>query len=162
MIYSDALKRADEYIRRRKLTVKVQIGGGTQGVVLATESGTAVKALIRQENYMMERDAYLRLREHGVRRLMGFNVPELHNHHDELLIIEMQIVKPPYVLDFGNAYVDCDPPYLYEKRIMVQWEAKKRSEFGQHWPTVRSLMSEFKGLGIYLADIHRGNIAFRE
>ena len=139
-----------------------QIGGGTQGVVLATNMGSAIKALIRKEHYLKERDVYLRLQEYGIGQLAGFNVPELISYHDELLVIEMQIVVKPYVLDFASAYLDCEPPYLHDQHIMAEWERSKRDEFEDRWPEVLRLMSKFKAMGIHLADVKPSNVSFAD
>jgi hypothetical protein len=160
MMYSDAIPRAEEYARRRKLSIEKQLGGGIQGVVFSTHEGTAVKALIRPEFYTRERDVYLRLKQRGIDTIAGFNVPRLLDCHDELLVIEMQIVTPPYVLDFASSYLDSPPPYANDPEIMVPWEAAKREQFEERWPTVKRVMSAFEAHGIYLSDIKPGNIEF--
>lgn len=144
------------------MSMKKVIGGGTQGAVLATTSGTAIKAFIHKEHYITERDVYLRLREHNVGNLAGFNVPRMINFHDELLIIEMEIVLVPFVLDFASAYLDSEPPYFDDQQIMESWEKEKREQFEDRWPEVKSLISLFKGLGIHLADVKPGNIMFAD
>jgi hypothetical protein len=79
MMYSEAIPRAEEYARRRNLSIEKQLGGGIQGVVYSTHEGTAVKALIRPEFYTRERDVYLRLKHRGIEKIAGFNVndPEI-------------------------------------------------------------------------------------
>ena len=104
----------------------------------------------------------MRFKEIGIENVSGFWVPKLLNHHDELLIIEMQIVTPPYVLDFASAYLDAPPPYANDAAIMSAWEAEKREQFEDQWPTVKSLMSAFRAYGIHLADVKPGNVVFAE
>ncbi len=150
--------------RRRNLSIEKQLGGGIQGVVFSTHEGTAVKALIRPEFYARERDVYSRLKQaRESKRLVGFNVPRLLDRHDELLVIEMQIVTLPYVLGF------CEEVFILIRRrslrasdpeIMVPWEAAKREQFEERWPTVKRVMSAFEAHGIYLSDIKPGNIEF--
>jgi hypothetical protein len=160
MMYSDANVRATEYARRRNLSIEKQLGSGIQGVVFSTHDGTAIKALIRSEFYARERNAYLRLRTLGIGKIAGFNVPHLFDFHDELLVIEMQIVTPPYVVDFASAYLDSPPPYANDPEIMGTWEEDKREQFEKQWPTVRRVMAAFQSHGIYLSDIKPGNIEF--
>jgi hypothetical protein len=159
-MYSEAIPRAEEYARRRNLSIEKQLGGGIQGVVFSTHEGTAVKALIRPEFYTRERDVYLRLKQRGIDKIAGFNVPRVLDCHDELLVIEMQIVTPPYVVDFASCYLDSPPPYANDPEIMVPWEDAKREQFEERWPTVKRVMSAFEAHGIYLSDIKRGNIEF--
>jgi hypothetical protein len=160
MMYSEAIPRATEYARRRNLSIEKQLGGGIQGVVFSTHEGTAVKALIRSEFYVRERDVYSRLKQRGIENVGGFNVPRLLDFHDELLVIEMQIVMPPYVVDFASAYLDSLPPYANDPEVMEPWEEAKREQFEEQWPTVRRVMSAFQAHGIYLSDIKPGNIEF--
>jgi hypothetical protein len=89
-------------------------------------------------------------------------VPRLLDFHDELLVIEMQIVMPPYVVDFASAYLDGPPPYADEPEIMEPWEAAKRDQFEQRWPTVKRLIAALQIHGIYLSDVKPGNIEFGE
>lgn len=159
-LYSDASLRALDYSQRRGLVIEKQLGAGTQGVVFSTNRRTAVKSLIRQEHYLRERDVYFRLRDRAVTAIEGFAVPQLVHCHDELWIVEMQIVSPPYVLDFASAYLDELPPYIAEADIMHQWEREKREQFGDHWPRVQTILSQFRAMGIHLADIRPGNIDF--
>jgi hypothetical protein len=162
MMYSEAIQRAEEYARRRSLSIEKQLGGGTQGVVFSTDRGTAIKALTREDFYVKERDAYRKLKSLDVNRVCGFWVPRLISFHDELWVIEMEVVNPPFVLDFASAYLDSKPPDLAEPEVMAEWEAAKREEFEERWPLVRRVLSAFQGYGIYLADIRPGNIAFAE
>lgn len=159
-MYSAASERAESYAKRKKLSIERQIGGGIQGAVFASSSGTAIKALIQGDHYIRERNVYFRLREHNVDELAGFSVPRLVNIHDELLIVEMQIVTPPYVLDFASAYLDEPPPYFDDPAIMQSALARKRELFEDRWPAVSSLLSEFRALGIHLADVKPGNVMF--
>ena len=72
----------------------------------------------------------------------------------------MQIVSPPYVLDFASAYLDEYPPYADSEEIMSQWEQDKREQFEDQWPKIKQVISAFRGIGIHLADLKPGNIMF--
>lgn len=159
---SEASRRAGEYCKRKHLSIEKQIGSGTQGVVFATKSGTAVKALERLECYERERDVYLRLVEKKIETICGFNVPALVNFHDELLVVEMQLVTRPYVLDFASAYLDAKPPYYDDEEIMATDEAFRRDLFEEKWPKVQEIVSAFRQLGIHLADVKPKNIEFAQ
>lgn len=64
-----------------------------------------------RSTYERELAAYRRLHEIGWEQLHGLNIPHLLNFDNERLVIEMTIVHPPFLLDFGKAYVDRPPPY---------------------------------------------------
>lgn len=161
-LYSDAIPRAEEYIKRRNLSIEKQLGGGTQGVIFSTNKGTAIKALMHSECFERERNVYIRLKECDIDSIEGFWVPKLIDYHDELLIVEMQIVTPPYVLDFASAYLDETPPYAEDEEIMAYWENEKIEQFEDRWPVVKQIISEFRALGIHLSDVKPGNIEFEK
>lgn len=120
-----------------------------------------MKSLIRYEHYVRERDIYLRLTERAVDNVRGFAVPRMIDVHDELLVIEMTVVMPPFVLDFAGAYLDQRPPYADDPEKMAEWEQEKIEQFGEEkWEKVCEVMSSFRGLGIYLSDLKPGNIEF--
>jgi hypothetical protein len=110
--------------------------------------------------YQCERDVYRRLAEDGISSVVGFDVPRLINYDDELWVVEMGIVSPPFVLDFAGAYLDEAPNFPDE--IMDEWRQEKKEQFGDRWPEVQDIMREFRKLGIYLADVKPGNIMFRD
>ena len=92
-------------------------------------------------------------------RLLEFDVPQLLGSDDELWIVEMTIVSPPFALDFAGAYLDQKPDFPPE--VMADWRAEKAEQFGEpHWSRVQALMWAFSKLGVYLADVKPGNIVF--
>jgi hypothetical protein len=110
--------------------------------------------------YQRERDIYLRLRNRGVGRILEFKVPKLWHFDDQLWVIEMEIVSPPFVLDFAGAYLDRPPDFPDD--VMEEWRKEKREQFGDRWAQVQDILREFRKMGIYLADVKPGNIMFRE
>jgi hypothetical protein len=80
---------------------------------------------------------------------------------DERWVIEMEVVSPPFVLDFAGAYLDQPPDYPPD--VIEDWEMEKRDQFGEErWEMVRIVMYEFQQMGIYLADVKPGNIMFAD
>jgi len=78
---------------------------------------------------------------------------------DKLKIIEMSVVKPPFILDFGGAYLDSPPPHDPEtlKRSMIE----RKEKFGDQFEMVNHILAELeRRYGIYLSDVHPGNIRF--
>lgn len=129
MIAMDAKKRAKLYAKKKsiKLDFKEPLGDGTDGIVLATDDNSAVKVLKNFDNYSRELRAYQRLSEHDVRFIEGLAVPMLIGHDDDLLIVEMDIVEPPYLLDFGKAYTD--EPTPFDEEQLAAYQASLRDFF---------------------------------
>jgi hypothetical protein len=160
MLYSrsEILDRATRFAQRYACTFEKELGFGFDGIVFSTTCQSAIKAFRYEQLYWRERDVYHRLFDEGILAVRGFNVPRLIRSDDELWIVEMTIVRPPFVLDFAGAYLDQRPDYPDE--VMAEWRAEKAEQFGENWPEVRRIMAEFAALGIYLADVKPGNIEF--
>jgi hypothetical protein len=99
---------------------------------------------------------YLRLQHLGVAQIRGCHVPQLLGYDDDLLIIEMTVVTPPYVLDFAGAYLDRPPDY--SEQTLAEWEAEKREQFGDGWCEVQRILWTLERHGIHLLDISPSNI----
>lgn len=159
----EPLRRARQYVTGRGLTLGGELGFGHQGVVWMTEGQTergeqtAVKAYQREPEYVRERDAYLRLLECDVREIRGCNVPQFIDCDDELWILEMTIVTRPFLLDFAGAYLDWSPDFSEE--VMADWRAEKLEQFGERWPEVEAILRILQTYGIFMIDVHPGNIA---
>lgn len=93
--------KAKRYLQERGRAIVNLLGFGTDGYVWKTNRATAVKVFERQRQYHCERDSYRRLTEHSITQIDGFAIPKLVDYDDELLIVEMAIVSPPYIIDFG-------------------------------------------------------------
>lgn len=106
--------RARQYASRQQREVRFdrRLGFGNDGSVWETDQRTAVKAFERESNYIRERDCYQRLRHLGVEEVGDFEIPRLIGFDDDLWVIEMGIVFPPFLLDFGKAYLDRPPDLL--------------------------------------------------
>lgn len=153
-------QRARQYAEKSGLEIRAELGFGYDGIVFATSCQSAIKALRYRPLYERERDVYLRLQENELSEVLGFIIPRMLHADDELWVIEMEIVSPPFVLDFAGAYLDVPPDYPEE--VMQEWRAEKREQFGDRWPIVQGIMREFRQLGIYLADVKPGNIMFKD
>jgi hypothetical protein len=161
MIFSEELlRRAGEYAAANALLLGNELGRGVRGIdfVAKTHGGTArsaVKIHGRQEAYCRERNVYLRLRERGVQRIRGCEVPQLVRYDDERWVIEMTIVSPPFLLDFAAAYLD--QPLPFSDEVMAEWHEQKREQFGKRWPEVEAILRELESHGIY-QDVSPRNI----
>lgn len=143
------------------------MGAGTQGTVYLCNvhyppqsafAQVAVKFHDRVAAYNRETQVYRRLRDLQITHVAGHRVPLLIHHDDQLLAIEMTIVSPPFCLDFGGAYLDNPPDY--SPQTWADWEQEKREQFEENWPAVENILTEFRLMGIHIADVNPGNIKF--
>jgi hypothetical protein len=154
---------ARQYCAARQLEPAESLGSGKDGIVVAAKNkinpaNFAVKILRHDEAYWREKRAYERLAATRTAEVLGFAVPQMINSDDSLLVIEMTVVKRPFVLDFAGAYLDRRPEFSDE--VWADWEAEKREQFEDRWPVVQQVIDEFEALGIYLMDVSPNNIGF--
>lgn len=144
------------------LNLRTPLGEGTDGKVWKSSAGTAVKAVEREVGYYNERDRYQRLAEYGLtRKIDGFWVPRLVGYHDELRVIEMELVgDPPFIIDFAKVRIDRPPDFSEE--TMREAEEKCEELFQHHWPEVRMLLATLESYGIYYLDPRPWNIVFTD
>jgi hypothetical protein len=154
---------AQSYASRRELELAERLGSGKDGTVFVAKRKTAsarvaIKAHRFEELYFREKLAYERLRRLEISSIRGFNVPQIVDFDDNLKVLEMTIVKRPFVLDFAAAYLDRRPEFPPE--IWAEWEAEKREQFEERWPVVQTILASFEEIGMYLMDVSPANIAF--
>jgi hypothetical protein len=168
-VSDDLWQRSLQYAEKKSLVIDRQryFGFGSDGCVwraLAAPPATETAVKVFEQNYESERDAYLRLRDWGVVDIHGFRVPSLLDYDDDLQVVEMEIVSPPFIVDFGKSHVDI-PPYYYDStEDRERFEAEYAELFtAKEWPKVRSILSTLEHkYGIYYVDPRPGNIAFAE
>ena len=130
-------------------------------MVLSTNQRTAIKSFAYFELYRRERDVYLRFREYGFVQVDGFQIPRLIDFDNNLWVVEMSIVSPPFIVDFAGAYLNVPPSYRDDDDFMEQWLIEKKDEFENDWPRVKRALGKFEALGIYLADVAPRNVRCR-
>lgn len=159
---SNLFTNAKRYAEHNGITIesKEKLGFGTDGTVWDSSRNSAVKALYLERTFQRELDAYKRIAEHGLDSLHGLFIPQILGHDDELLVIEMTIVQPPFLLDFGKAYVDQKPPYWDDPQLVANARAEWAELFEDRWPEVESLLAALEKYGIYYVDPRPGNIVF--
>lgn len=160
----ELLENAEAFARAHGGSPGEELGSGIHGtvVVLKSESGladTALKIHSSAEPYRRECEVYERLLDLGVRKLLGFHVPQLLLRDDALLALGMTIVPPPFVLDFAGAWLDWPPEFSDE--VWAERREKWASEFGDDWPKAQGILAELEELHIYMLDPSPSNIRFR-
>ncbi len=156
---NELLVRLQRYIDRHELTMAVlePLGGGQDGSVWESDRNTAIKVFSREANYWRERDCYLRLHDVGIERLGIFSVPTIIGYDDSLWVVEMDIVTPPYFLDFGKAYLDRRPPFDAEQIAEAMQLAEELFDAAD-WPDVEEALLDLRLVGIHYLDIKPANI----
>ena len=153
--------RANQYAEKYGRRLLGQLGYGYDGSVFATDGQSAIKVLRFERLYIKERSVYERLLSLEVTDVYGFAVPQLIHADDQLWVVEIGIVSPPFVLDFAGAYLGQRPDYPDD--VMEEWQAEKLEQFGEErWGVVQLIMAHFARMGIFLADVKPGNIMFKE
>ena len=152
-------ERAELYAQKRKLTIRNQLGGGYDGLVLGTLQRTAIKVLNAENLFWRELSVYQRLKKHNVSIVAGFDVPRLVSHDDTLWIVEMTIVSPPFVLDFATAGLD--EPLKMSQEEQDAWEDNLREKFEGDFKKVRLVYFALQRYGIHLYDLHPRNVCCR-
>jgi len=132
------------------------------GSVHATSRLTIVKAFNRTETFDKESEAYRRLARYFVRQIQCHMVPQLLRLDALLGVIEISVVKRPYVLDFGKIQLDRRLDEVWPAEVLDERWAYWESLFEpEQWPVVLAIWNELGNrFGIWLEDIHPGNIAF--
>jgi hypothetical protein len=153
----------EDYARLCGITLDLNspLGSGTDGAVWKSDRDTAVKALCRQHNYTQELTCYRRFAAAGVTEIDGFSIAKLINWSDDLWIIEMGIVKPPFIVDFAKVSIDKPPDFSVE--VLEEEEQSAQERFEHRWPEVQSLLASLKyRFHIYYQDPKPGNIMFKD
>lgn len=153
--------RARDYARSRDLEIDFAqpLGFGQDGRVWKSFHRTAVKAVERLRNYTAERECYQRLLDADIHVIEGLNVPRLVDFDDSLQVIEIGIVAPPYLLDFGKAHLDVRPEFPVE--TLSEWDEQLVELFGDDVPRVKRVLRQLTKYGIYYYDAKPANIRLR-
>lgn len=129
MFYSrEELKsKAQEYCKRNQIEIIENLGFGLQGVVFATNRQSAVKVHAERIAFLRELHVYRRLAEFDLQQINDFIIPALLGFDDNSLIIEMSLVSPPFIVDFGGAYLDKPPAHAIDETFGKTGLFRKRN-----------------------------------
>jgi hypothetical protein len=158
---SELFVRADSYAKNNghRIVRKARLGGGTDGEVWRSTRPSAIKVLMNAKNYRDELTCYRRFKALRIHNLCGFDIPRLFGWDHKLQVIEMSIVSPPYLLDFGKVYIDTPPTDVYDRERIRLGEAEAKANFGANWPAVsRLLYAHQEKVAIWYVDPKPANI----
>jgi len=158
---SGLILKAQSYTKNNghRILRKARLGGGTDGEVWRSTRPSAVKVVLNAKNYQDELESYKRLKAANIHRLCGFDIPRLFGWDDALQVIDMSIVQPPYLLDFGKVYFDGPPTDVYDRNRIKLGQAEAKANFGSNWPAVSQVLYALQEkVGIWYVDPKPANI----
>ncbi|MEX2173057.1 MAG: hypothetical protein WD872_01760 [Pirellulaceae bacterium] len=157
MVNPEVHRRASLYAESTRIAIdSAPFDGGEDGSVWHTDQHSVVKSFERYDNYRHELECYKRLKAAGLsKKIRAFNVPEFLGNSDELWVIEMGIVFPPYILDFGKAYL-ADPGW--PEHVLAEWNDKMAFWWGSDARIVRLALYDLRTAGIWYYDAKPGNV----
>lgn len=157
-MYTDSaalMATAQQYIgTAAPLTV---LGGGMSGYVFMSpiDRLQAIKVHRDKEKYAIEVEAYHRLMSAEVTKLHGLTIPRLIDARPDLLIITMEIVSPPFLLDFaGVQFVEPD----FNDEVLADWQQRIVDMFGVHAEIANAVYTSLAELDIYYLDFRPSNL----
>lgn len=138
------------------------LGAGTNGNVYQTSRPSAIKIHAQPHTFRNELSAYRRLDLRNTDDLRGFAVPRLIAWSEPDLLIEMGIVQPPFLIDFGKCSLDGPPPGMPRElveasiqRMMAKFEDRAHEAFLVY----ETLHRQY---GIHHSDLSPANLRFAD
>lgn len=133
-----------------------RLGWGISGFVyLSPDLVTVVKVHRAKEGFERELATYQRLAQIQLTRLLGLTVPKLRDYRRSPNIIRMDLVRPPYLLDFAG--VSFDPPD-FSSDVMASWHEELAERFGPNVSVAYSVYAALARHGIYYLDLRPSNL----
>ncbi|MEM1061949.1 MAG: hypothetical protein AAF532_11670 [Planctomycetota bacterium] len=105
-LYADPLRRLKAYAESRRLILRSRLGFGQDGIVYQTDLPSALKAFKHRELFDREVRVYERIARKRVTHVGRFAIPKLIDADAENRVIEMSVVRRPFVLGFSAAGLD--------------------------------------------------------
>ncbi len=134
------------------------LGAGVSGFVFAApDYQTAVKVHTTAESYKTEVRAYKVLNQFQVNSVLGLTVPRLRSRSDWRHLIRMDLVSPPFLLDFAGVRFT-DPQFTDD--VMNDVHAGIRAKFGRNADLAYAVQYELRKLGMYYLDLRPSNVNF--
>jgi hypothetical protein len=158
----DIRRQNAESVARKYIRADVNLkalGSGVEGFVFQSSDSTALKVFTHVEKFNIELAAYQRLHARGIIEVLGFAIPRLVNFDPNLLVIEMTIVQPPFLLDFARARLD-SPHDFVEEQEEAWWE-QIQANFGDRFQVAQDVFYALQRIsGIYYYDLAPRNMNF--
>jgi len=161
LAHPNAERIAQAYLSNRDAEIVARCGYGKEGVVFKSSRATAVKVHSSFITFQNEYLAYSRLAEARTETILGFRVPRPINANADYKIIEMGIVEPPYLLDFGTSATDHKPDFSPE--VWEEWWERVQESFEDRFPVAEAVFHHLKSnLNIWHLDLRPSNLRFAD
>lgn len=151
---SAALAKAQSFIGTTDTLVS--LGWGVSGFVfLSPDAMTAVKVHHFEAGHAAEVKAYQWLRQQRITQILGVTVPKLRAVDSDRMLIQMDVVCPPFLLDFaGVKFTDpgFPPDTIAENSRMIE------ERFGPNAPLAFAIQAELRKLGMFYLDMRPDNL----
>lgn len=150
-----------QYEAKHGIQLLDRLGDGKDGFVFNFKR-RAVKFSVGEEVFRRELRAYQILRQRDINEINGFQIPRLLAHDESLRVIEMTIVRPPFLLDFAAAYTFAENDrFDFPADVIEEREAHWADIFGDRWGVVQDLCRAFeRDTGLVLLDLSLNNVKF--
>lgn len=133
-----------------------RLGWGISGYVFLTpDLRTALKVHRYKEGFATEVQVYQMLKRLRLTRLLGFTIPRLLDSRADLLTIQMDFVRSPYLLDFAGVQFS-HPDFSVD--VMSHWHQKISEYFSPNEALVYGIYAALARHGIYYMDFRPSNL----
>lgn len=133
-----------------------RLGGGISGFVFASpDFRTALKVHRTIEGYTTEVAVYKELVRLNITKICGLQLPRPRKRRNDLRLIQMDIVSPPFLLDFAGVLFE--PPDFPED-VMEHWHEQNRNFFGPNVSIVYDVYNTLARHGLYYMDFRPSNL----
>ena len=151
---SEALRKAQKFCSTSQSLPL--LGWGVSGFVfLSLDLRTAIKVHHTREAFNTELSAYRILKQHNLMMLHGLTIPVLRHFDLSLHLIEIDFVRPPYLLDFAGVKFR-DPEFSADTMTSIHADIEER--FGHRSDIAYAVYHDLRRLGIYYLDLRQSNL----
>lgn len=139
-------------------TSPTRLGAGIGGYVyLSPDLTTAVKVHNHEDGFQRELFVYRRLRSLRITKLHGLTVPKLHNADQSLMLIQMDFVSAPFLLDFAGVLLE-SPYRAFDAERLQHWHDSISGFFGPNAHIAYAIYNTLSQYGLYYVDFRPSNL----
>jgi hypothetical protein len=132
------------------------LGGGVGGwVFLSPDARRAVKVHRFREGFKRELYVYRLLRRFKVNRLHGLNIPQFRGRSESDMLIAMDVVKAPFLLDFAGVLLKRPD---FSEEVMAHWQSEIQERFGPNAFIAYKVDDSLQRYGLYYVDFRTTNL----
>jgi hypothetical protein len=113
----------------------------------------------RQESFDRELEVYRRLRRLRINRVLGFTVPKLRGSSSDVKVIRMDVVRPPFLLDFAGVLFS---PPDFPEMTLAHWHQEIADRYGPNAPLVYSVYNALAAHDLYYVDFRHSNLNLKD